>query len=168
MRSSLSPGERKILSSLLRYGPLTWSDLQEKTGLSKAGLSKLLKRLEEERLVERVIVKKGDRTRAGYKATVKSLSEAEDSRFMMWLFDMLSRVNEEKHIDPEYLLMKISGHLYMALLYYLMDALESRKRNAINGFQTFARTFISKIIRVIEENPIIKHKLEEYFHDMLE
>jgi len=166
MRSHLSPGERKILSSLLRFGPLTWSDLLEKTHLSKAGLSKLLKRLEEEKLVERVIVKKDIKAKAGYKATIKSLSEAEDSRFMMWLFEEISKIGKEKNIDPEYLLMKIDNHLYTALMYYLIEALESKKR-AIDSFQTFARSFISKIIKVLEENPIVRDALERYLRDLL-
>ena len=89
---NLTKGEVKVLKILIKRGPSTWSELLEHTGLSKAGLYKILKRLKNAGIIEETLVYRGDRVYKGYKSRYRNLQDASFVMFNHKIFDEIKRI----------------------------------------------------------------------------
>lgn len=84
-------GEYRLMKVLIEGEGYTWTELLNKTGLSKGGLSKILRRLRKAGLVREVLLDRKDRKVKGYSARYKDITPSEG---VLLIYDTLEELEE--------------------------------------------------------------------------
>ncbi|OYT54373.1 MAG: hypothetical protein B6U76_07505 [Desulfurococcales archaeon ex4484_217_2] len=165
----LSNGVAKVLSILIYGGAKTWSEILRETGLSKSGLSKILKRLRRNDLVEEVLVSRGDKKVKAYRAKVSSLIDAD---FRMALYDFLEDLDEIakkqrlSQKDVEEALDVMSDYIYWLTIYVTRKMLQ--KKVSPKKLAETVEKAIQELIRKIKKNKHLYRELRKKQTKLLE
>jgi len=165
---SLSKGEEKVLSLLIRRGGKTWTEILKETGLSKGGLSRILRKLIKYKLVEETLITRGDRKVKGYRSLVDSIREAD---LRMALYELLDSIDEIAQTRLTKNKLKELFSLIVDYVYFLtlicLERMFTRKKPSTSKISNLVTSSLEVILNKIREYPHMYEAVMENIHDLI-
>lgn len=148
--------ELKILSTLAKHGPLTWSELLEKTKLPKSTLSVGVRRLRKMGFVKTEIKEVKDKPRVAYTACVREALSAEIIKIFEEDFVEIEKAFKSSNLDRFFrvLIESIAEFFYVLImigLYHEVAKLSREKYVSTNEIEEI-KGFYRKLIADVLEN----------------